>query len=114
MVYLKAYYNSCRRFSKSETRNLRCHFPDIILIGHEKFSTKKTRHYIVDNKKKRLLKVSKFLASLLIFPLHENPLGLDNGYKIDKFSNQTRAPQIKNVNPLLNSVFMFLAVRKSE
>ena len=91
-------------------RNLRCHFPDIILLGREKFSTKKTRHYIVDNKKKkRLLKVSKFLASLLIFPLHENPLGLDNGYKIDKFSNQIRAPQIKNVNPSLNSVFLVLA-----
>ena len=90
-------------------RNLRCHFPDIILLGHEKFSTKKTRHYIVDNKKKRLFKVSKFLASLLIFPPHENPLGLDHRYKIDKFSNQIRPPQIKNVNPSLNSVFLFLA-----
>ena len=87
-------------------RNLRCHFPDIILLGREKFSAQKTRHYIVDNKKKRLFK---FLASLLIFPLHENPLGLDHRYKIDKFSNQIRAPQIKNVNPSLNSVFLFLA-----
>ena len=59
--------------------------------------------------KKRSLMISKFLASLLIFPLHENPLGLDHGYKIDKFSNQIRAPQIKNVNPLLNPVFLFLA-----
>ena len=56
MVYLKAYQNSCKRFTKSEMRNLWCHFPDIILLGREKFSTKKTRHYIVDNKKKPLIK----------------------------------------------------------